>query len=225
MVSTVMQPSGVMARERTAWMLPVFDEIFTEPVRQGAVVATAGPAAHSLALALAAGPVQAGAWAAVVGLPTLGMQAAAELGLALGQLVAVPDPQPVAAEVLAAAIDGFDVLLIGPQLRLNAGAARRLQARAQSRGVLTVLVGNDVFSADMRLSATTTWVGLGEGHGVAQARRAQLELSGRRVHRPRRSMVWLPDVNGVLRVDSEAPAAVSDVLVSATVPTGVSAVA
>ncbi len=206
-----MQSGGLTARERTAPMLPVFDEIFTEPVRQGAVIAATGAAAHSLAIALAAGPMQAGAWAAVVGLPTLGLRAAAELGLALDRLVAVPHPQSVAAEVLAAMIDGFDVLLVGPQLRLNAAAARRLQARAQSRGVLSVLVDNNVFGADMRLTATTTWVGLGKGHGVAQARRAQVELSGRRVHRPRRSVMWLPDIDGALRIDDSPPAALRDV--------------
>ena len=72
--------------------------------------------------------------------------------------------------------------------RLGAGPVRRLQARAQSRGVVMLAVGAPAFNADLRLTAEDEeWVGLGNGHGVASGRRVKVELGGRRMPRPRRA--------------------------------------
>ena len=71
--------------------------------------------ATSLALALAAGASQAGSWVAAVGLGSLGLVAAAELGVALDRLVLVADPgreRTGWASVVAALVDGFDVVLV-----------------------------------------------------------------------------------------------------------------
>ena len=62
--------SGVVARERTLPVLPAFEPLLPGAVLQrGSVVACEGSAAATLALALAAGPAQAGAWVAVAGFP------------------------------------------------------------------------------------------------------------------------------------------------------------
>ena len=53
--------------------------------------ATAATAA-ALALALAAGPSAGGSWAAAVGMPDLGLVAAAEAGIALERFALVPYP-------------------------------------------------------------------------------------------------------------------------------------
>ena len=59
-------------------------------------------------------------------------------------------------------IDGFDVILVGRRVgRLASGAVRRLQARAQSRGVVMLTVGVPALGSDLRMTADTSWVLLG----------------------------------------------------------------
>lgn len=232
--------SGAAAQQRTIVMLPAFEELLPQAVMQrGSVVECAGSAAVSLALALAAGPSLAGAWVGVAGLPHVGVAAAVELGVAPERLVMVAEPAQRFddgqwAEVLAAMIDGFDVLLLGPGAHaVKAVTARRLVARLQSRGavLLSVLssgagspgamssgVGSSggvsgVFGADLRFEATdAVWQGLGDGHGVARGRRASVQLSGRRVPRPRRAEMWLPTADGAVEavVSIAVPSTVTD---------------
>ena len=203
--------SGAAAQQRTIAMLPAFEELLRQAVMQrGSVVECAGSAAVSLALALAAGPSLAGAWVGVAGLPQVGVAAAVELGVAPERLVMVAEPAQRFddgqwAEVLAAMIDGFDVLLLGPGAHaVKAVTARRLVARLQSRGAVLLSVMSTggapgVFGADLRFEAMdAVWQGLGDGHGVARGRRASVQLSGRRVPRPRRAEMWLPTADGAV---------------------------
>jgi hypothetical protein len=216
--------SGAAAQQRTVPMLSAFEELLPQSVMQrGSVVECAGSASVSLALALAAGPSLAGAWVGVAGLPQVGVAAAVELGVAAERLVMVTEPAQRFddgqwAEVLAAMIDGFDVLLLGPGAHaLKAVTARRLVARLQSRGavLLSVSGASGVFGADLRFTATeAVWQGLGDGHGVARGRRASVQLSGRRVPRPRHAEMWLPTADGAVEavvaiaaVSSTQPAA------------------
>jgi hypothetical protein len=119
------------------------------------------------------------------------------MGLALERLVMVAGDPPWV-DVLAAMIDGFDVIIVGQRAsKLGSGAVRRLQARAQSRGVVMLTVGVPALCADMQLTADDDqWVGLGNGHGVATGRRVLVELGGRRMPRPRRTRLWLPSADG-----------------------------
>ena len=193
--------TAVAANERT---LPVHESLteLLPCIQRGSTIACGGGAAVSLALALASAPSCEGAWIGVAGLPELGIRAAADMGVALERLVMVTDPQPVGAwvDVLAAMIDGFDVLLVGRRVgRLASGAVRRLQARAQSRGVVMLTIGVPALGADLRLTVDDEqWVGLGNGHGVACGRRVGVEIGGRRMPRSRRATLWLPDANGRL---------------------------
>jgi hypothetical protein len=205
--------SGTAARERTLPLLPVFSALVPQAaVQRGSVVACTGAAALSLALALAAGPSQEGAWVGVVGLPSLGLAAAVEAGVALERLVAVSEPVDAAgaahpfsdtqwADLLAACIDGFDVLLLGPGAQqVRPGTARRLVARLQARGAVAITAGAPVFGADLRFECTSsTWMGLGDGYGVAQGRVAEVALSGRRVPQTRHGEFWLPSADGRVR--------------------------
>lgn len=178
-------------------------------LRGGTVVSCEGLAAVSLALAVASAPSIAGSWVAVVGLPTLGLAAAIEAGVVLERLVAVGAPDGAGragrvsgdaawADVLAAAVDGFDVVLVGPEVRgVSSTTTRRLAARAVQRGSVMVTVDNAAFGADVRLEATDiTWRGLGEGFGVALGRHAEVCASGRRVPGARRARLWLPAADG-----------------------------
>lgn len=205
--------SATAAQERTLPLLPVFAPLVPQcAVQRGSVVGCVGAAAVTLALAVAAGPSQQGAWVAVAGMPSLGLAAAVEAGVVLERLVAVTEPvdadgavrpfdDEVWGDLLAACIDGFDVVLLGPGAQqVRPATARRLVARLQARGAVAVTVGAPVFGADLRFECTAaTWMGLGDGHGVAQARRAQLALSGRRVPQERRLDCWLPAADGQLR--------------------------
>ena len=197
--------SGVVARERTLAVLPAFEPLLPGAVLQrGSVVACEGSAAASLALALAAKPSQEGEWVAVAGFPDIGLAAAAEIGVVSARLVMVAEPtasfsDAMWADVLAAMIDGFDVLLLGPGTsRVRTNTARRLLARAQARGAVIITVGaNAAFAGDLRFDVTqASWQGLGEGHGVAHGRHARVQLAGRRVPRPRSVDLWLPSPSG-----------------------------
>ncbi|HEY0518513.1 MAG TPA: hypothetical protein VGC84_03380 [Ilumatobacteraceae bacterium] len=188
--------SGAAASDRT---LPVHESLIEllPALQRGSTIACEGRAGVSLALALAAAPSREGAWIGVAGLPELGICAAADMGVALERLVMIVGDPPWV-DVLGAMIDGFDVVIVGQRARqLASGAVRRLQARAQSRGVVMLTVGVPALGADLRLSADDDeWVGLGDGHGVARGRRLTVELGGRRMPRPRRATMWLPDADG-----------------------------
>lgn len=202
--------TAVAASERT---LPV-DESLVEllpSLQRGTTIECSGPAAVSLALALASAPSQQGAWVGVAGIPELGLGAAADIGVALERLVMVAgDPSWV--DVLAAMIDGFDLVVVGRRVgRLAPGAVRRLQARAQSRGVVMLTVGVPALGADLRITADESrWMGLGDGYGVASSRRLVVEVAGRRAPRPRRATMWLPDSDGgIVSTGVHSPAAIT----------------
>ncbi|WP_433029960.1 hypothetical protein [Actinomycetospora sp. CA-053990] len=104
-------------------------------LRRGSAVAVCG--STSLLLALLAEASRAGAWCALVGLPDLGIQAAAEAGLDLSRTALVPRPGPRPAAVVAALVDGVDVVVLDttlPGVRWPAGDRQRLGARVRQRG-------------------------------------------------------------------------------------------
>lgn len=170
--------------------------------------------ATSLALALAAGPSQAGSWVAAVGLGSLGLVAAAGLGIALDRLVLVDEPERRQwATVVAALVDGFDMVLVaaGPRARRRPADARRLAARVRERGAVLVAVGGELPErSHVRLSVEAgTWEGLGPaGCGHLTARRVVVVAGGRgEAARPRRAELWLPsDTGGVEAAEPVAPA-------------------
>src|SRR3954451_10084986 len=102
-------------------VLPVAPELSglvpSRGLRRGGPVAVAtgreAPASGgtSLLLALLAEASRSGSWCAVVGVPSLGAIAAAESGIALDRLPLVPDPATEWATVVAALIDGVDVVV------------------------------------------------------------------------------------------------------------------
>jgi hypothetical protein len=199
-----------LARERRLPVLPAFEPLLPGgALRRGVTVAVGAASgvagATSLALALAAGPSQAGAWVAAVGLSSLGLVAADALGVALERLVLVADPgrdHTGWASVLGALVDGFDLVLVatGPALRLRPADARRLVARVRERGGILLAVGGDLPGERSPLRLTVTeahWEGLGAGWGHLQGRRVTVETAGRGdATRPRQADLWLPDATG-----------------------------
>lgn len=160
-------------------------------LRRGSTVAVTG--STSLALALAAAAAAAGSWCAAVGVPALGMVAAAEMGLDLSRVALVPDPGDQWATVTAALVDALDIVLVAPPARLRLADARRLDARARERGCVLVPLG-DWPQAGVRLQVESRrWEGLAAGHGTLRRCLLTATSGGRgAAARPRRASLWLP---------------------------------
>jgi hypothetical protein len=141
---------------------------------------------------------------------SLGLVAAWEVGVPFERLVVVEEPPTDRwATVVAALVGAFDVVLVAPEHRVPVGDARRLAARQRERG--TVLVHREssgrgpaataarrALEADVRLDVeTSSWVGIGAGHGHLQARQVRVAATGRRrAARPRTADLWLPAPGG-----------------------------
>lgn len=177
-------------------LLPSLSGLLPEDgLRRGHVVAVE----HStlLCVTLAAGASAAGAWCAVVGIPELGVLAAADVGLDVDRLLLVPDPGPAWPHVVAALLDGCELVLLRPPARPSAQVRRRLAAHARRSGGVIVVAG--VWEgAHLRLSVTRPqWGGIGAGHGRIRSRRALVVANGRGAGaRPRAQWWWLPCPNG-----------------------------
>ncbi|MFC8731235.1 hypothetical protein ACFT5B_02090 [Luteimicrobium sp. NPDC057192] len=159
-------------------------------LRRGRTVVVTG--SRSLLLALLARASADGAWVAVVGLPALGLVAAAEAGVDLDRLALVPDPGLDAPVALAALLDGMDVVVVGPGAALADADRRRLQARARERG--TVLVTATAWpGAHVVLDAAPEgWSGARGGAGWLRRQRVVVERTGRAGCTPGRFEVELP---------------------------------
>ena len=194
-----------LAADRHLPVLPALAPLLPEAgLRRGSTIAVAGSV--TLALALLAGPSAAGSWSAVVGLPSLGAEAAAELGVALERLALVPEPGIERwSVVVAALLEELDVVLAVPPRQVRAAHARRLTARARERGgVLVVLGGRELGTEPVDLRLTVMggrWTGLGRGHGRLLAREVEVVARGRRAAaRERRARLWLPGPDGGVAV-------------------------
>lgn len=194
-----------LAGERTLPVLPALAGLLPESgLRRGSTVAVDGPGATTLALALGAAASAAGSWTAAVGLPSIGLAAASELGVALERLVVVDPPPDQWATVVAALLDAVDVVHAArPAGRVSLGDARRLVARARERGA--VLVGAAALGpvgADVRLQlGRPAWLGpAGGGAGRLEARRVEVVAGGRgAAARERRVVLDLPGADGAVR--------------------------
>ena len=150
----------------------------------------------SVALALAGEVTKHRGWVAVSGLPSLGLAAAAEMGVDLERLVLVPAPGAKWLEVTATLADGFDMILARPGVRVAPADARHLAARVKQRGAVVVLVDPPGWpeTPDLILKILESrWEGLEEGYGCLGGRKIDVELSGRRAKgRSRHRRLWLP---------------------------------
>lgn len=176
-------------------------------LRRGSTVgvraAPGAAGATSLALGLVASASAAGCWVAAVGLPSLGLVAADELGLALERLVLVAAPERDAwGGVAAALVDGFDVLLVQPgRGGVRPADARRLVARVRERGTVLLALGAGWPEApDVVLEVTRArWEGIEAGHGHLRARRVRVRREGRgAAARPLTLDLWLPGADGLV---------------------------
>ena len=122
----------------------------------------------SLALALLAGPSQAGEWAAIVGATDLGFEAAAGWGLDLARTIVVPHPGEHWLSVTAGLIDVATVVLVRPPVPVSEQQAEKLRSRLRQKDATLVCWGSWP-RCEARLSVrSSVWTGLGQGHGRLQ---------------------------------------------------------
>ncbi|WP_372493423.1 hypothetical protein [Agromyces terreus] len=146
-------------------------------LREGAVVQVEG--SMTLLMALLAGPSAAGGWAAVIGIPEFGVEAASRFGIALERLALVPDPGAQWLAVAAALADVMPVVAVRPATRVSPAEASRLQARLRQRGA-TLLVAGAWPGSDARLGLEASeWHGIERGHGHLVDREAVVNTVGR----------------------------------------------
>src|SRR4051795_3391289 len=105
------RPVALAEEERLPVLGPLAGLFPGGGLRRGTTVSVGGGSGStSLAMALLAGPSQAGSWAAVVGCPDLGLVAAAELGVDLERLALVPRAGSQWPTVVSALLDAVDVV-------------------------------------------------------------------------------------------------------------------
>ena len=164
-------------------VLPVADALAAVLPRgglaRGSVVSVLGQGATSLLFTLLAGPREP--WSALVGMPGLGLLAAAEFGVDLNRVVVIPEPGPDVLQVLSILVDGVDMIAVTLPPRAGPTPARQrvLTGRLRQRGTVLLVMGSWP-GADLVLTASGAgWSGLGRGHGRLRARELEVEVGGR----------------------------------------------
>ncbi|GAB3602554.1 hypothetical protein GCM10027411_07720 [Microbacterium aureliae] len=164
----------------------------------GSAGAGRGSGTMSLLLGLLALPSQSGAWCGAVGMPQLGVEAAAGLGIDLSRLVLIPEPGPRWLAVTATIAEVLTVVAVRPRGRVPDGETARLAARLRDRGAV-LLVDGPWPQAEAVLSVDAPqWQGLGRGHGYLQERAVTVSSASRRWPHPRRARVLLPGPDGAV---------------------------
>jgi len=184
-ITTGVTTGGASAGARTGGTTPVAEH----------------PAATSLLLALLAEASRSGSWCAVVGLPALGIAAAAEAGIALDRFALVPTPGPDWPTVVAALLDGFDIVVVRGAGAVAPIFASRLAARARQRGGVLVPYGSWP-AVDLTLDAVApVWHGIEAGRGRLRGRQLTVTARGRgAASAPRVTHLWLPLPTGSIPV-------------------------
>jgi hypothetical protein len=135
----------------------------------------------------------------VVGVPALGVRAAAGAGLEPERLLLIPEPGPGWPQVVASLLDGFDIVLLCPPEQPSAQLRRKLEAAARRCGSVLVVAGDWPGAQSRLLLAGSEWTGIGAGHGRLRARKAQVVASGRGAgERTRSAWLWLPGPDGAV---------------------------
>ncbi len=151
-----------------------------------------------LLLSLLARPTLAGSWCAAIGMPELGAEAAAGLGVVLDRFVLVPEPGPRWLAVAATLAEVMTVIAVRATGRVTDAEASRLQARLRDRGAVLLVQGRWP-QAEASLEVTDShWNGLSQGHGYLAEREVTVTVRTRQSALPRRAKMLLPDRVGAL---------------------------
>ena len=132
----------------------------------------------ALVMALLAGPSSAGSWCGVVGIPEFGVEAAAELGVALDRLVLVPDPGDHWLAVTAQLTEVMPVVLVRPPARgASPGETARLASRLRQRDATLLVAGAWPGAEAVLETRGGSWSGIGAGWGYLAGRELEVVVS------------------------------------------------
>lgn len=181
-------------------VLPALASLMPGGLKRGSALSVSGSTA--LVLALLSEATREGSWAAITGMPGVGVAAAAELGVELERLALIPDPGAEVAAVLSALIDGFDLVVLGPAVArgMHPQLARRLAGRVRNRGAVLLAAGPWP-GADLELRVSNRrWRGLtDDGFGHLKFRDVVATRHGRGAAvRPHSVALRLPGPAGVV---------------------------
>ncbi|MEH0110166.1 hypothetical protein V6N00_10680 [Tersicoccus sp. MR15.9] len=141
----------------------------------------------TLALSMIAQASADGAWCGALGMPDLGTEAAAGLGIDLQRLILVPSAGQQWAAVAAAMIDVLSVMVVVPPPSIAGGDVARLNARLRQRRATMITLGPwPQTEATLRVTGSR-WSGLGSGHGYLTGRNLLVEVLDRRAGGRRRT--------------------------------------
>ncbi|GAA4462090.1 hypothetical protein [Phytohabitans houttuyneae] len=204
----------------TADTLPVVPELApllpAGTLRRGGVYQVTG--SGSLLWTLIGGAMTSGAWCAVVGMPAIGHASAVapEYAVDLTRLAFVNAPGPEWPAVVAALMDGIDLVILAPPPQVSAPLARQLRAKARTHGSVLICASQwphpPVSWPDTDLSVTVTrqqTFGLGLGRGRIRSRALTVQAVGRgAAARPREVTLQVPPASlqaGAAPTPSTAP--------------------
>ncbi len=152
----------------------------------------------SLVLALMGAASQKGLWCAVIGMPTLGVEAAAGFGIDLNRLILVPDPGDRWFAATSALAEVVPLIAVHPGGRLRDADVSRLSARLRDRGTTLLVTGVWPQSEGSIRVHDPEWNGLGAGWGLLSDRTVTVTARTRRSPLPSSVRVRLPGRDGAL---------------------------
>ena len=172
------------------WAVPeCLAEILPRGLERGMSVGFSGSILIGLLLAgIASG---SGAWSVFLGMAGVGWEAAESLGVEASRTVCVPRVGDAArTQALTAAVDGFDVAVIGSSIRLDARERRLLSKRAAVRGRL--LLGEGWDCRDRVRGEVVAVEGVDRGVGHVRALLVEATSGRRRVRLRIGACGWAP---------------------------------
>ncbi len=152
----------------------------------------------SLVLALLSAASQKGLWCAVIGMPTLGVEAAAAFGIDLSRLILVPDPGERWLAVTSALSEVVPLIAVHPGSRMRDADVSRLNARLRDRGCTLLVTAPWPQSEGTIRIHDPQWHGLGTGWGLLSDCTVTVSAQTRHAPAPASVRVRLPGRRGAI---------------------------
>lgn len=171
----------------------------------------------SLVLALLSAASQKGHWCAVIGMPTLGIEAAVAFGIDLARLILVPTPGDRWLAATSTLAEVIPLIVVTPGSKPGNAEVSRLSARLRDRGC-TLLIAESPGAEHWPQSEGTIrlhepqWHGLGAGWGLLSNCTVTVTAQTRHSPRPSSVRVQLPGGHGTVEAigaEFTAPPALS----------------
>lgn len=150
-------------------------------IRLGSTVAVIG--STSLLQTLLRTPTQQGFWSVVVGMPTFGVLAAAEIGVAIERLLFVHHPKDAWITIASSLLDAFPIVVLQPTPYFTHSQARRLSAKAQARHHILITYGEHAArwpQCDYIFHGENVhWDGVSQGYGYLHTQKMNVAVRGK----------------------------------------------